>query len=141
MENKSQEEIIAALEAQVQALLKQHEEDELRHRKDQERIAYLQELISMRTRTIFAKKAEQSSGGQLSLFDDIELAHCEAVLEEKTEHVKAHESSRLGKGSSSSISVASHTTHRAVRQWAVQSYSRPNMVCCLFSFPLPCEHS
>ena len=91
MENKSQKEIIAALEAQVQALLKQHEEDELRHRKDQERIAYLQELISMRTRTIFAKKAEQSSGEQLSLFDDIELAHCEAVLEEKIEHVKAHD--------------------------------------------------
>ena len=53
-------------------------------------------------------------------------------------HIK---SSRLGNGRSSSISVASHTTHRAVRQWAVQSYSRPNMVCCLFSFPLPCESS
>ena len=51
------------------------------------------------------------------------------------------QSSRLGNGRFSSISVASHTTHRAVRQWAVQSYSRPDMVCCLFSFPHPCRLS
>ena len=40
--------------------------------------------------------------------------------------VRLSKSSRLGNGRSSSISVASHTTHRAVRQWAVQSYSRPD---------------
>ena len=55
--------------------------------------------------------------------------------------VRLSKSSRLGNGRSSSISVHSHTTHRAVRQWAIQSYSRPNMICCLFSFPLPCEPS
>lgn len=83
MENKAQEERILALEAQVAALTKQHEQD-------QNEIKYLKELLGLRNAMLFAKKREKVADGQMTLFDDVELTQEEAKAEEKLESVRAH---------------------------------------------------
>lgn len=76
---------IKELEEQVLKLQRQHEYDA-------QRIKYLDELLSLRTKELFARKAEKVEkpkspieGDQLKLFDDIELTASINEVEEKVE--------------------------------------------------------
>ena len=82
MDIQALNERITELEKQVSELKKQHE-------RDQEIIEHQRELLSLRTRAIFARKSEKAAQGeQLSLFDEVELEEAQKELEDRIEVLK-----------------------------------------------------
>lgn len=78
---------INAIIAANKRLLEENARLANQHKLDEEEIQHLRELLSLRTRELFARKSEQNTDGgvQLSLFDDIEL---NKAIDEKEEEIE-----------------------------------------------------
>ena len=80
---------IRQLKEKINFLTKQHEADIQQHELDKQRIDYLEELLALRNRALFAKKLEKVIiDEQVTLFDVIELEECISETEKKLEETE-----------------------------------------------------